>query len=81
MWEWLGRPNFHSLLKWAGERHKNIANTHYLMLRDDDLHDHLFLLLARYGPSYGDMVLYLNRLLETLPQASDSGNQESRAQR
>jgi hypothetical protein len=65
-------PNFHSLLKWASERHRNMANIHYLMLRDGDPHDHEFLLPVRYGPGYGDMVLYLNRLLELPSQATTS---------
>jgi hypothetical protein len=72
-------PNFHSLLKWAGERHKNMANSHYLMLREDDLYNHEFLLPVRYGPGYGDMVPYLNQLLGTSPQATGSDSHDSGA--
>lgn len=67
----LDDPNFHALLKWAGERHKNMANIHYLMLRDEDACDHKFLLPVRYGPGYGDMLSYLNRLLELPSQANE----------
>jgi hypothetical protein len=65
-------PNFHALLKWAGGRHKNMANIHYLMLRDEDPHDHKFLLPVSYGPGYEDMVTYLNQLLEPPPRTSGS---------
>ncbi|KAK5309438.1 hypothetical protein LTR70_010288 [Exophiala xenobiotica] len=54
-----------------------MANSHYLMLRDEDLHAHEFLLPVRYGPSYGDMVSYLNRLLDTSSQATGSDGHNS----
>lgn len=73
-------PNFHSLLKWAGERHKNLPHAHYLMLRDEDLHDHKSLSPVRYGPSYRDLVPYLNRLLGASSQATSSDSRASRAQ-
>jgi len=73
-------PNFHGLLKWARERHQGMPNKHYLMLRDEDPHDHQFLLPVRYGPGYGDMVAYLNQLLESPSLTTGSENHGGRAE-
>jgi len=56
-------PNFDALLKWATERHKDIANRHCLLIRDNDSLKYQPLVRVGYGPTYEDLVLYLNRLL------------------
>ena len=71
-------PNFDALLRWASERHKNIAHRHCLLIRDSDSVRHQPLVRVKYGPSYEDLVVYLKRLLEgqtdTQSRAADREN-------
>jgi hypothetical protein len=57
-------PNFGALLKWVSERHGNIPNRHCLLIRDGDDLNHKVLVRLKYGPQYGDLARYLQRLLD-----------------
>lgn len=57
-------PNFDGLLEWASTREENIPNHHYLLVRDGDDLRYSPLITLRYGPSYEDLVPFLNELLD-----------------
>jgi hypothetical protein len=54
-------PNFDALLRWSSERHKDIPHRHCLLVRDGDSIKYQPLVQVKYGPSYEDLVVYLNR--------------------
>jgi hypothetical protein len=63
-------PNFNALLKWVSSREENIANHHYLLVRDGDDLRYNPLITLRYGRRHEDLVPYLNALLEGPADAS-----------
>ena len=65
-------PNFNALLDWASSREENIPNHHYLLIRDGDNLRYNPLITLKYGPDYGDLTPYLNRLLDN-PAHSGQG--------
>ena len=68
-------PHFDELLKWASERHKNVADRHYMLLRKSDALNYPPLLRLRYGESYQDLAPYLSKLLsDPTPAANSMGN-------
>jgi hypothetical protein len=56
-------PNFEVLLGWISERHKNIPNRHCLLIRDSDSVRFKPLVTVKYGPTHGDLAVYLDKLL------------------
>lgn len=64
-------PNFNGLLKWASERQKNIPNKHCLLIRNGDVLNYPPLVRLKYGDDYQDLVPYLSKLLDKLPQPAD----------
>jgi hypothetical protein len=65
-------PNFDALLKWASERHRNLPNIHYLLMRNEDTLDYRPLVQLKYGADYSDLVPYLYRLLDDPSQQVNS---------
>jgi hypothetical protein len=61
-------PNFDGLLKWAGERQKNVPNHHCLLIRDGDSLKYKPLVRLKYGSKYNDLAPFLSGLLEQLGQ-------------
>jgi hypothetical protein len=57
-------PNFDSLLKWASEQHKDVADRHCLLVRDGDPMNFTPLRRLEYGSNYSDLALFLNKLLD-----------------
>lgn len=56
-------PNFDALLRWATEGQKGIPNRHCLLVRDDDTAKYQPLVRVKYGPTYRDLVVYLQQIL------------------
>jgi hypothetical protein len=75
-------PNFETLLNWAQERYKHIANRHVLLLRDQDRPSEKlnFLLRARCGgPEWDGLTPFLNELLQSSQASQNSGQGGERA--
>jgi hypothetical protein len=57
-------PNFHALLKWAGDQTKGRPNKHVVLLRKGDPPSHDFLRGLEYGPNFSDLGPFLSKILD-----------------